>query len=278
MNREPPPHPCRRRAPAIVSAMVLGIAVGTSTAADTAASAMPATPSQRVQQRFVAAVEGWRKAALTPPGPKVIPESQDARFARELRVVIIATPIPRLYMQRRLDGYTFVFSAGWLTLLDELLRAEVVSEKEAEGDCLAGYARAIEGVVADNLREAGEPQRPLQAWPRLAALVRSNAAPKGCADLTRTDLQHWSVQARIDDGMNAAVLWLLARQAALAQASGSADAVESANKRAVEALQALKLAEPRALHWLHNNATKLFDADTARTLTGLPVRSASIQE
>lgn len=209
-------------------AALLSIAIGASVAADMAASAAPATPSQRLQQRFTAAVEGWRKSVLNLPDPN--PRLYEAQLVRELRVVIAPTPAPLLRVQRRLDGHTIVISAGWLALLDELLRAEAVLKQEsvAEGasapavngaqagsDCFGGYAQSVWGVLADNrCRAAGMSPGPLQAWPRLVSWVESKDAPKGCANLKRISLQRLGVQARVEDGADTVALWLLTRQAA----------------------------------------------------------------
>lgn len=244
----------RRLAPVLFAAALWNIALSVA-AADTAAPAVPATASQRLQQRFTAAAEGWRKAVLKLPGAM----PHEAELVRELRVVVAPTPVPLLRVQRRLDGHTVIVSAGWLALLDQLLRAEAVSHGAAdEGtDCLSGYSGKLMAVVRQNRDRAAEAQQPRQAWPRLAVLVESGAAPTGCTHLKSADLQRPALQAQVDKDANAAAFWLLTHQAALLVALPVPPAVPASGASASEKAAApapadevtLRLRPPRSA-WL----------------------------
>lgn len=204
----------QRRITAICMATSLCSMTIAVSAADTAASAVPPSASQRLQQRFTAAAEGWRKAAAKLPDQK----EHEAEVVRDLRVAVAPTPVPLLRVYRRLDGHTLIVSAGWLALLDELLRAGVVSEGASgpDKDCLRGYGGTVKGIIQGNLKRAAEqpPQSP-RAWPRLTAMVEAGEAPFGCKNVSLARLRSPAVQSRVDKGADGAALWLLTRQAAL---------------------------------------------------------------
>ena len=233
--------PQLRLAPVLIFAAMLHTATAV-TAAEVAAPNAPATASQRLQQRFTDAVEGWRKAASKLPGQK----PHEEQLMRDLRVIVAPTPLPLLRVHRRLDGHTAIVSAGWLALLEELLRAEAVSEG-VEGDekhCLSGYADAVMVVVRDNRdRAAKQPPQPLRAWPRLASLIEAGDAPFGCRQVHPARLRSAAVQARVDKAADSAAFWLLTRQAALLVAMRVPVQIDAA-----KAVAASNLA-PAGLQW-----------------------------
>jgi hypothetical protein len=197
---------------ALIAAALSGLGGG-ATAAQTAPPAAHVCASQCLQQRFFAAVEGWRKLA------KKMPEQQshEADLVRELRVVVAPTAVPLLRTQRQLDGHTVIVSAGWLALLDELLRAEAVPQHEKDGkkECLSGYQSSLElALRANRDRAANEPPQALHSWPRLAQWLESGGAPAACSKLKSTQLRSPAVQTRVDQAGDSVVLWLLTRQAA----------------------------------------------------------------
>jgi hypothetical protein len=170
MNRSRPARGCGVRRRAILVVALLGVAAGAETAAETAAPTATATASQRLQQRFVASVEGWRKTApkLSDKKPPESPPAHEAQLLRELRVVVAPTAVPVLRVQRRGDGHTLIVSAGWLALLDELLRAEAAYTMPPAGGtrCFDDYVDQVLAVVYDNGERASRQQpQPLQAWP-----------------------------------------------------------------------------------------------------------------
>jgi len=208
----------------------------------------------RLQDRFLAATEGWRKGVTALDGPPAKAPSASStadaplpRSLRELRVLVAPTPVPAWQAQQRLEGRTIIVSAGWLELLDELLRAEALSQQQA--DCFGGYAlllgerlriarpaRAVlaaaaastagpvgdaaSAVLATSAASTAPPALPalppprLLAWPRLRMLVGTAEAPAGCAGIRPADLRRPGVQAVVDAGSDAVTLWLLTRQAA----------------------------------------------------------------
>ena len=87
-------------------------------------------------------------------------QSHEADLVRELRVVVAPTAVPLLRTQRQLDGHTVIVSAGWLALLDELLRAEAVPQHEKDGkkECLSGYQSSLELALRAN-RDRGSMAR-----------------------------------------------------------------------------------------------------------------------
>lgn len=283
------PTSCRRRGPARLAAALLSLAMAGAMAgamaADSSAAAVPSSDSQRLQQRFAAAVEGWRKAAVKHPDME-----PHAALVRELRVVVAPTPLPLLRVQRRLEGSTLVVSAGWLMLLDELLRAEAVSALVADSAaCLSSYEDEVMAAVQHNREHAKFPSRPLQAWPRLSAWVESGQAPEACKALTPEDLRSPAVKARVQADADAAALWLLTRQAWLlielpqpaASPSAKASAAappgaapaslsERADHHAQQMLDAYGLRQPEALCWLRNYAADLFDDATVQALARRP--------
>lgn len=272
-------------------------------AADNAASAMPRSDSQRLQQLFAAAVEGWRKAAVKHPDMK-----PHEALLRELRVVVAPTTLPLLRVQRRLEGSTLVVSAGWLMLLDELLRAEAVSALVPDSAaCLSSYEDEVMTAVQRNRERAKSPSRALQAWPRLTSLVESGQAPGACKALAPEDLRSGAVKARVQAEADAAALWLLTRQAWLLielpqpaerpSAKASAEAAqpgaapeqsdkprvaapamdaapaslpERADHHAQQMLEEYGLRQPEALCWLRNYAADLFDDATVQALSRRP--------
>ena len=294
----------RRLSMALIAATLLG--VGGATAAETAPPPAHVSPAQRLQQRFGAAVEGWRKVAKKMPDQ----QSHEADLVRELRVVVAPTAMPLLRTQRQLDGHTVIVSAGWLALLDELLRAEAVPQHEAEDgkkECLSGYEASLEAALrANRKRAAHEPPLAPHSWPRLAQWLESGDAPEACRKLDPAQLRSPAVQSRVDQAADAVVLWLLTRQAARlvalpvplpqpkaeSSATGSAEVVRwtcSApttplaswpDQRAQQALDCYRLEQPLALTWLIKNAAVLFDEETVQALRGAhngghacPVRS-----
>lgn len=199
---------------ALIAAAFLGLGVGGATAAETAPPPAHVAPAQRLQQRFSAAVEGWRKVAKKMPDQ----QSHEAELVRELRVVVAPTAVPLLRTQRQLDGHTVIVSAGWLALLDELLRAEAVPQHEKDGkkECLSGYeASLMVALRANRDRAAKEPPQALHSWPRLAQWLESGDAPERCSKLESAQLRSPAVQARVDQAADTVVLWLLTGQAAL---------------------------------------------------------------
>lgn len=213
-----------------MAAALCSVAIAVS-AANAAAAATPPTASQRLQQRFTAAVEGWRKAVSKLPAQ----EPHEAQLVRELRVVVAPTPLPLLRVHRRLDGHTLIVSAGWLALLDELLRAEAVSD--GKKDCLSRYLAKVGGVLRDNRnRAAKEVPEALHALPRLATWLESRDTPEDCRNLSAR-LRSAAVQARADEYADTAALWLLTRQAALLVAlpAPRAESVPGAAKDAAAA-------------------------------------------
>lgn len=274
--------PPGRRRPALVVAMLLGCGVAGPARADDVAPGVLASESQRLQQRFVVAADGWRKAVVALPDVK----PHDA-LIRSLRIVVAPTPVPLLRVHRRLDGSTIVVSAGWLALLDELLRAQAVSVLAAgNAGCLSSYAAKVKAVVQDNRERAKHPARPQQAWPRLAPLVESGQKPEGCEALMPSDLRSPAVQERIEELSDAAALWLLTRMAAIVIAlpvpkanddppvlaassrTQSVAATEQADpeRRAKQALDGYGLEQPAALSWMRAHAGELFDEKTVEAL------------
>lgn len=278
---------CRRRAAVLAAAalatLAMAGAMAGAMAADTTTATLQRSDSQRLQQRFAAAVEGWRKAVVKHPDIK-----PHEALVRELRVVIAPTPLPLLRVQRRLDGSTLVVSAGLLMLVDELLRAEAVSALVADSaGCLSSYEDRVMAVVQHNREHAGSPPRPLQAWPRLTSLVESGEAPEACSALTPGDLRSPAVKARVEADADAAAMWFLTRQAWLlielplpaAAPAPAADPMagavpaslsERADLRAQQLLDGYGLRPPEALCWLRNYAADLFDSATVQALARRP--------
>lgn len=294
-----------RLAAAPVVAVLASLAMAGAMAADSAMSLPPRSDSQRLQQRFASAVEGWRKAVLKYPEIKA-----HEALVRELRVVVAPTPVPLLRVQRRLEGSILVVSVGWLVLLDELLRAEATSALVAgNAACLSSYEDVVLAVVQHNRERARHPPQPLQAWPRLRSLIESGEAPAACKALTPGDLRSPAVKARVAADFDAAALWLLTRQAwllielpqpkAAAVARATATTVESkplaasedagrsqaaslpasvserAELHAQQLLDGFGLRPPEALCWLRNYAADLFDDATVQALARRPSWSSA---
>lgn len=272
MNTVPVPNAWRRRRAAPTRwlmrlVLVLGCQASLAAAADTPATAPPPSASQRLQQRFAAAVESWRKAVVK--HPEVKPHDT---LVRDFRVVVAPTPVPLLRLQPRLDGATLVLSTGWLMLLDELLRAEAASVLVADNaGCLRGYQNLVLAAVQDNRDRAIHPPRPLQAWPRLSSLIDAGDKPEGCQALLPSDLRSPALRSRTAADADATVLWLLTRQIALlAPLAAPVAASEQADLLAQRLLDRHGLRQPDALCWLRNNAADLFDEATVQALSHRP--------
>jgi len=291
MNRSRPARGCGVRRRAILVVALLGVAAGAETAAETAAPTATATASQRLQQRFVASVEGWRKTApkLSDKKPPESPPAHEAQLLRELRVVVAPTAVPVLRVQRRGDGHTLIVSAGWLALLDELLRAEAAYTMPPAGGtrCFDDYVDQVLAVVYDNGERASRQQpQPLQAWPRFASWLEADDTPTACKRIHPTLWSGPAAQQRISEAADTAVLWLLTQQAAYlvalpvpkaaasatfaasaaakstsgpdAAAAAPGPAASSPEQLAQHALEGYGLKPPAALQRLRERAPKLF--------------------
>ena len=223
MNRSLPARGRKCRRLAILAAALLSLAAGAATAAEAASAPAAASPSQRLQQRFVASVEGWRKTApkLTDKKPTESPPAHEAQLLRELRVVVAPTAMPLLRVQRRGGGHTLIVSAGWLALLDELLRAEAAYEAAnamvpGSGEhCPRAYLQSVLAVLGSNrVRADEETPQPLQAWPRLASWLEAGDTPTDCKRIKPSLLRSAPVELQVSEAADAASLWLLTRQAA----------------------------------------------------------------
>lgn len=174
--------------------------------------------SQKQVARWTAAYVGWRGATWTWPGET----EREASLRRDTRLLVVPTPAPILNTQRRLDGRAVVISVGLIALLDELLLAEIVSGldqpaasplAQAPEACFDHYARELL-VVTDRNRGAmkAKPPEPLQAWPRLTALVDAGRAEGACKSLTSAMLRSASTQQALAASTDALALWVLTRQ------------------------------------------------------------------
>lgn len=290
MNRSWTARGCKGRRLAILAAALLGVATGAALAAETAAPAA-ATTSQRLQQRFVASVEGWRKAApkLSDKKPPESAPAHESQLLRELRVVVAPTAVPLLRVQRRGDGHTLIVSAGWLALLDELLRAEVAYAIPPAGGarCFDDYLDQVLAVVYDNGERASrqDPQH-LQAWPRFASWLEADDTPAVCTRIHPKSWRGGAAQQGVSEAADTAVLWLLTQQAAYlvalpvpkaaasatlaasaaakstsgpdAAAAAPGPAASSPEQLAQHALEGYGLKPPAALQRLRERAPKLF--------------------
>lgn len=284
----------RHRVRLVLIAALAGVA-SVATAAEATAPAAIASATQLLQQRFLATAQGWRKAVLKLPGVK----PHEAELVGALRIVVAPTPLPMLRGQTRLEGHVIVVTAGWLTLLDDLLRAEALSELDARGKaCLTSYQAAIE---AARKKERETPTKPPQVWLRLASFVEADKAAAGCGKFRLADLRSPAVQARVEYDADTVVLWLLTRQAARlvalpvplpaavqspsgASAPGSEKKPEvtcappavgarsvssshaSTDERTDLALACYGRTPPQSLDWLRAHAAELFDKETAALL------------
>ena len=230
MNRATAVYVGRACTHAALTLSLLGFGVNGAAAAEPAASARSPLASQLLQQRFTTAVEGWRKTALGSL-PK---NAHEADIVRDLRVLIAPTPVPLVHVRRRLDGNSIVVSAGWLEVLEQLLRVEANMKTSASPDardCLDDYADLVRDVVRENVRRVSQKlPEPLHAWPRFEPLLlNSHSRPGHCIGLSRTDLKSVAVQDFVDRGMDAAALWLLTREVALLLAAPLAPPVRQSS-------------------------------------------------
>ncbi|QHI97574.1 hypothetical protein GT347_05975 [Xylophilus rhododendri] len=174
----------RRIAPALLAAASLAVTTAAWPAEAARPAPRPQSVSQRLQQHFVATVEGWRKVRLRPLEATV--ESKDQkpterqatqkRLYEQVEIVVVPTPIPIMRSQQRINGSTVYVSAGWLSMVNEMLWAGELhlpaAQKGAPGSsCLTAYQDTLFRYAMNQDRVQSE------AFPRVAALFETRCEP-----------------------------------------------------------------------------------------------------
>lgn len=170
---------------------------------------------QAAQQRFTASASGWSKSASRLTG---LADSEKDMLS-DIRYVYELSPLPKVKSLRRFGERRVVVSDGWMSLTEDLVRADVVSAAGiATGkgsDCFSDFSRTALTAARDNLRRAADGAgNALKTVPRLATFINSDD-PGGCRGLKKSDLTGPKIEEAVANGVDAALVWLLARQTAL---------------------------------------------------------------
>lgn len=220
---------------------VLVIACGLSLAAPMAMGQRSTAEVRESQQRYESSAAGWRKSSLRSPrlSPAEIETLNDIRFIYE------RSPSPKAASLRRFGERKVVISDGLMSLVEDLIRADAITaaatprQAADRRDCFTAFGRLALGVARDNARLATQDRRArLRAVPRLSAFVDGRSAD-GCRGIEPAELVQPAIEEAVAVAADAALVWLLARQAALhllpaANTGAATCASEIADRAAVQ--------------------------------------------
>jgi hypothetical protein len=185
-----------------------------------AALAGPALAAPRVaadvalaQQRYEATAEHLRKRLGQ---PRDLDEETKERL-KELRFVYLRSALVEVRNERRFGATRVVVSDGWFVLAEDLLRAHALSAEAKRPGCLSHYARAALAAARTNLERTAQGRRALIAPPRLDAFLAAAAGRRGdaCQGLWPGRLQRPAIEQSVAAGLDAMLVWLIARQITL---------------------------------------------------------------
>jgi len=251
---------------------LLVIACGLSLTAPVTLGQRKAAEVKESQQRYESSAAGWRKSAMRSPGlsPAEIDTLNDIRFVYE------RSPLPKVASLRRFGERKVVVSDGLMSLVEDLIRADAISAaatpKQAADrrDCFAAFGRLSLGVARDNARLATrDRQARLRAVPRLSAFVNGRSAD-GCRGIEPSELAQPAIEEAVAMATDAALVWLLARQAALHMLpSVNTDAApcvnEIADRKATQHAASIGVDALRAFPMVLAHAVLFDQAPTAAT-------------
>lgn len=164
-----------------------------------------ADPVGRLHRTVAQSVDTWRRSAFVAANTPLSPTEQEIRLAQEIRLVVAPTPKPLLRAQSRLEGHTLIVSAGWLALMDDLLRAEALYGEKS--DCMEAFVQTLN----DAPSKASLAGASVAVWPRLETWLSTH---ENCRRGTKYPLQRPSVQAKVDQDVAAVTVGLLSSQVA----------------------------------------------------------------
>lgn len=170
------------------------------------------------KQRFESSAAGIKRLLST---PKVLSDDERGRLAA-VQFSFDRSPLPVLRHDRRFGEMRVVMSVGWITLAEELLRAEALSKP----DCFRSFAPRVLAAVRDNRQAASEGARQrLRAVPRLSDHIEDNKRQRGsgCAEIGERQLRHPTVNDAVTTGLDATLFWSISREIQPLLASGTAN-------------------------------------------------------
>ena len=140
----------------------------------------------------------------------------DRQVLEDLRFVFERSVLPDVRNERLFGDIRVVVTDGWMALAEDMIRASAA----LKGDCLKDYERAVLETARHNRTQAAEHAKPeLKAIPRSADFVASHQERDGkndsCLGVKASELFGPVVNRRVVAGMDAMLVWLIARQVAL---------------------------------------------------------------
>ena len=166
---------------------------------------------RRAQQRVEASGVGYRKALLRLP--TVSPGQRD--ILGDVKFVYDPSPRPRLASLRQFGQRSIIVSEGWISLVEDLVRAQILATPERGPGCLHAFASVAASAVKENLmREPLSPPPHARAVPRFVEYVRDRDHDK-CRSVRLTELKTPLVDERVRVGLDAALAWAIGRMLAL---------------------------------------------------------------
>lgn len=208
----------------LTTCVLLGLGIAAT------AAARDAKDVQLARQRFESTAATQRKllqrdstmSALLVAAPAS--QAQEAKtkeavrqVLEDMRFVLERSLLPDVRNERLFGGMGVVVTDGWMALAEDMIRA---SSADLKVECVKDYERAALKTALRNRAQAAEHTRPsLEAIPRLADVVASHQMRGGtnnpCKGVKASDLSQPFVNKKVAAGMDAMLIWLIARQTAL---------------------------------------------------------------
>lgn len=232
-----------------------------------AGAARTADEAKRAQAQFESTAAGYRRELLKLGGWS----ERERQTLADIQFVYERKGLPRAEMVYRFGERKVIVSDGWMMLAQEALRANAVSPQGTAPNCYTAY-------LAELLRVAGPGTAPLgqgaaavtPALPSFRSFIEKKAEA-GCQDVRLESLQSANTAKLVDEGLNAALVWLVGRLVALqmnsrnlppASAASAADAA-SATQQRLETLCPVLAATTKALEHAHSIGVDLRPGEPA---------------
>ena len=133
----------------------------------------------------------------------------------EVKFVYSPSQLPSVQSIRQFGQRRIIVSDGWLSLVEDLTRAELLARPPASARCFHDFARKVLSTARTNLSMTRSDRRgaPL-ALPRFVSYVedRANGA---CANFRPSALHAPGIDRGVRTGVDAALWWALSRELAL---------------------------------------------------------------
>ena len=133
----------------------------------------------------------------------------------DVKFVYSPSQLPSVQAIRQFGQRTVLVSDGWMSLVEDLTRAELLARSPRTPECFHLFARTVLSTARANLSMTRlNPRAPPLVLPRFAEYVedRSNVA---CTGIRSTDLRAAGIARAVRTGVDAALWWVIGRELAL---------------------------------------------------------------